>query len=158
MRKLFLILLVMAFSITFAAIVSADKGKPTFAPAIYADGEMWGTKAVHTLPAPRGHNIQSYDKLFIIVNSNNLMNGQLPVGEAGPRNFNYNGGRWYTHTVTWTEAGFAFHGIVPILKSYDEIMFHYSLGHLMIDEGSPAPPPDGPPDFFACPLLPVKMQ
>jgi hypothetical protein len=149
MRKVSLIFLVTALTLTFAATVSADRGKPSFSPMVYADGEVWGTKAVHVLPAPRGHNIQSFDKLFVITNSNNPM-GQLPVGEAAPRNFKYNGGRWYTHTVTWTLGG-----IVPVLKSYDDIMNHYNLGHLTITPGSPS---GGPPDFFECPLLPVKMQ
>lgn len=157
MRKISLTLLVIALSLAFAATVSADRGKPSFSPMIYADGEAWGTKGAHVLPAPNGHNIQSFDKLFVITNSNNMM-GQLPVAEASPRNFNYNGGRWYTHTVTWTEAGFAFHGTVPILKSYEDIMYHFMLGHLTVTAGSPAPPPDGPPDFFECPLLPVKLQ
>jgi hypothetical protein len=65
----------------------------------------------------------------------------------------YNGGRWYTHTVEWTEAGFEAHGTVPILKSYDEVMLHADLGHLEITPGSF---PEGPPEFFSCPLLPVK--
>jgi hypothetical protein len=56
-------------------------------------------------------------------------------------------------TVMWTGAGFAEHGIVPVLKSYDHIMEHYDLGHLdIIDE----PPDGGPPAYFQCPLLPVK--
>lgn len=149
----------MAFSLTVAATLSADRGKPSFSPMIYADGEAWGTKGAHVLPAANGYNVQSFDKLFIITNSNNMM-GQLPVGEASPRNFNYNGGRWYTHTVVWTAAGIAFYapGQVPLLKSYNDIMYQLSMGHLTVTAGSPAPPPDGPPDFFECPLLPVKYQ
>jgi hypothetical protein len=139
--------LVMALSLTFAAIGTADKGKPSFSPMVYADGEVWGTKGAHVLPAARERNIQSFDKLFVITNG---AVGQLPVGEAGPRNFDYNGGRWYTHTVTWTKSP-----PVPILKSYTEIKYHLMMGNLTITPGSP---PGGPPDFFECPLLPVKMQ
>ncbi len=130
----------------------ALKGKPTFSPALFADGEVWGTKAAAILPEPKGNNLHSFDKLFVILNSNNPM-GQLPVAEAAPRNFGYNGGRWYTHTVEWTPTGFAAHGIVPILKSMEEVMLHYQLGHLMIYPGSFE---GGPPEFFLCPLLPIK--
>ncbi|MCI0709926.1 MAG: hypothetical protein L0154_07160, partial [Chloroflexi bacterium] len=93
-----------------------------------------------------------YDKLFVIVNSNNPED-QLPVAEAAPGNPDYNGGRWFTHTVEWTASGFADHGTVPILMSYDDILFHESLGHLEITPGSPD---SDTPDYFLCPLLPVK--
>ena len=149
MRTLILSLLVV-FAIS--AVAFGMPGKPDFAPHIYADGEAWGTKVTTELPAPRGNNMQSYDKLYVITNSNN-QDPQLPVGEAAPGNPMYNGGRWYTHTVEWTDAGFAHHGVVPILMSYDDIMLHYNLGHLTITPGSF---PDGPPEFFSCPLLPVK--
>lgn len=125
---------------------------PTFSPAIWGDGELWATKGVATLPAPNGHNEQAYDMLFVFVNSNNP-SGQLPVSEAAPRNFNYNGGRWFTHTVEWTQAAFDQLGTVPVLTSYDDIVMHYELGHLTITPGSP---PGGPLPYFECPLLPVK--
>ncbi len=147
------------FALTVMTIVSlawgaalALPGAPTFSPALWGDGELWSTKAAATIPEPNQKNLQSFDKLFVITNSNNPM-GQLPVAEAAPRNFNYNGGRWFTHTVEWTQAGFNDHGVVPVLKSYDDIVFHYNLGHLTITPGSPV---GGPPDFFECPLLPVK--
>lgn len=88
----------------------------------------------------------------MITNSNNP-DPQLPVGEAGPGNPDYNGGRWYTHTVEWTPEGFAARGTVPILMSHDDIMLHAGLDHLEITPGTPGPPP---PPFFSCPLLPVK--
>jgi hypothetical protein len=128
--------------------------KPNFSPVIWGDGELWGTKVVTVLPTPNEHarNQKSFDKFFVIVNSNND-SPQLPVSEAAPRNPHYNGGRWSTHTVVWTQEGFDAHGVVPILTSYDEVMFHYSLGHLTITAGSPL---GGPPLYFLCPLLPVK--
>jgi hypothetical protein len=129
----------------------AATGQPNFGPALYADDEVWGTKDAALLPIVNDNNEQSFDKLFVIVNSNNPM-GQLPVAEAAPGNPAYNGGRWYTHTVEWTQSGFDAHGTVPVLTSYDDVMLHYSLGHLDITAGSPG----GPPDFFECPLLPVK--
>lgn len=125
-------------------------GMPNFMPALYADGEVWGTKAAALLPPPNGRNTQSFDKLFVIVNG---APGQLPVGEAAPRNPMYNGGRWFTHTVMWTAEGMAAHDPLPVLMSYDEIQVHSDLGHLTIAPGSPA---GGPPTYFECPLLPVK--
>ena len=132
--------------------VFADPGKPNFMPALWGDGEVWGTKGTTTLPAPNDHNVQSFDALFVITNSNNPQ-GQLPVSEAAPGNRSYNGGRWFTHTVEWSAAGFMDHGIVPILTSYDDIMTHEGMGHLVITQGSF---PGGPPVYFQCPLLPVK--
>ncbi len=142
----------LAVLVTVASVAVGMPGAPDFSPRIYADGEAWGTKVTTELPAPNDHMMNSFDKLFVITNSNNPM-PQLPVGEAAPDNPMYNGGRWYTHTVEWTEAGFEAHGTVPILKSYDEIMLHYNLGHLAITPGSF---PGGPPEFFSCPLLPVQ--
>ncbi|HSF82882.1 MAG TPA: hypothetical protein VLA49_16730 [Anaerolineales bacterium] len=151
-RKITLILSVIAFSLVAVVPALANPGQPNFGPSLYGDGKTWGTKGAAALPAPRGNNLGSFDKLFVIVNSNNPM-GQLPVAEASPGNPAYNGGRWYTHTVEWTPAGFEDHGIVPVLTSYAEIMVHYNLGHLSITPGSPA---GGPPAFFECPMLPVK--
>ena len=150
-RRFIVLTLVFVLALAFAVPALAAPGKPNFAPTLYADGEAWGTKAAAALPAPKGSNLHSFDKLFVIVNSNNPM-GQMPVAEAAPGNPAYNGGRWYTHTVAWTQAGFDAHGVVPVLTSYNEVMLHYQLGHLSITAGSPG----GPPDFFECPLLPVK--
>ena len=75
------------------------------------------------LPAPNAHNMRSFDKLFMITNSNNPA-GQLPVSEAAPGNPDYNGGRWWAQTVEWTEAGFLAHpGYVPVLTSYERNNF-----------------------------------
>ena len=150
-RKSFFVLLVLALSLVAVVPAFAAPGQPNFGPQLYADGEVWGTKAAAILPAANDNNLQSFDKLFVITNSNNPA-GQMPVAEAAPGNPNYNGGRWYTQTVEWTEAGFNDHGTVPVLTSYADIMTHYNLGHLSITAGSPG----GPPDFFECPLLPVK--
>ncbi len=136
-----------------AAIVPAQQ--PNFSPAIWGDGQLWGTKAVTVLPTPNpnAQNSKSFDSLFVFVNSNNP-SPQLPISEAAPGNPAYNGGRWFTHAVEWTEAGFAAHGgVVPILTSYQEIQLHAELGHLAIAAGSPL---GGPPLYFLCPLLPVK--
>jgi len=144
---------VAALITTIAAPALANPGQPSFGEELYADGDVWGTKAAAQLPAPNDHNAQSFDKLFVITNSNNPAT-QLPVAEAAPGR-GFNGGRWATQTVTWTQAGFDAHGIVPILTSYEDVMTHYSLGHLTITAGSPGGP-GTPPDYFLCPLLPVK--
>ena len=130
----------------------ANRGKPNFGPALYADGEVWGTKATTTLPPPNEHNLQSFDMLFVITNG---APGQMPVGEAAPGNRNYNGGRWFTQTVMWTADGMDYYDEegVPVLMSYEEIEYNYDMGYLEINPGSPA---GGPPDYFQCPLLPVK--
>lgn len=134
-----------------AAAASAQQ--PNFGAALYADGKVWGTKGTTDLPAPNQKNAQSFDKLFMVVNSNNP-GVQLPVSEAGPGNPNYNGGRWATYVVMWTAQGFADHGTVPILTSYADIQLHQGLGHLTVAPGSMG----GPQLFFQCPLLPFKEQ
>ena len=136
--------------IVFAGASLANPGAPNFGPALYGDGEVWGTKGAAALPAPNGNNNQSFDKLFVIVNG---APGQLPVAEAAPRNPAYNGGRWFTHTAMWTAEGMAAHEPLPVLRSYADIQFHRDLGHLAVAPGSPA---GGPPPYFECPLLPVR--
>jgi hypothetical protein len=145
------VLFIVINAIIVAAAGDSEARRPNFGPALYADGEVWGTKGTTNLPAPNEHNRQSFDVLYVITNSNNPAD-QLPVGEAAPGNPDYNGGRWFTHTVEWTAEGFMAHGIVPLLTSYDEIMEHRLLGHLVITPGSF---PGGPPVYFQCPLLPV---
>lgn len=137
-------------TLIFSSMVFA--GKPNFSASVYGDGQVWGTKGTTQLPAPNDNNHQSFDALYVITNTNNPQ-GQLPVSEAAPGNPDYNGGRWFTHTVEWTEDGFLAHGIVPVIKSFEELQYHESMGHLVITPGSF---PDGPPVYFQCPLLPVK--
>lgn len=143
-RKSLLTAIVLLLALVMALPAAAGPGKPNFSPAIYADGKAWGTKGLAALPAPNANNVQSFDKLFVITNG---ADGQLPVSEAGPGNPAYNGGRWFTHTVTWTLEN------PPLVTSYAELLYHESEGHLTIEEGSPD---GGPPDYFECPLLPVK--
>ncbi|KAB1196021.1 MULTISPECIES: hypothetical protein [Haloferax] len=144
-----------------AGTAAADGHKPDFSPRVWGDGVPWGTKVTGEIKNP---NENSLDKFFVITNpvTGNLPAGTAPVSEAAPRNPDYNGGRWWTHTVEWTEAGADFHGPTPpLLTRYgpdddpESILFHYNLGHLTISEGSPA---GGPPDYFRCPLLPNKEE
>jgi hypothetical protein len=151
MRKS-IILLGSGLLLAVSHLASADPGQPNFMPSLYGDGEVWGTKGTTTLPAPTEANRQSFDNLYVITNSNNPQ-GQLPVSEAAPGNPDYNGGRWFTHSVEWTAEGFMAHGIVPVLKSEEELEYHRSLGHLAVTPGSF---PGGPPVYFQCPMLPTK--
>jgi hypothetical protein len=136
--------------LSLSGVLSANPGKPDFSPALYGDGEVWGTKAAASLPAPNGRNNHSFDKLFVFVNG---APGQLPVAEAAPGNRAYNGGRWFTHTAMWTAEGMAAHDPLPVLMSYEEIQLHQGLGHLAVAPGSPD---GGPPPYFLCPMLPVR--
>jgi hypothetical protein len=150
MRRFTLIAVLSALVLVIAAPAFANPGKPSFTPKLYADGELYGTKAATALPAPKGNNAHSFDQLFVITNSNNP-EGQLPVAEAAPGR-DFNGGRWATQTVEWTMEWLDA-GTVPVLTSYEDVMAQYHLGHLDITPGSPD---GGPPDYFLCPLLPVK--
>lgn len=153
-RKTMLVVSLVILALTAVGVASANPGRPNFSPQLYADDQVFGTKGAAALPAPTENNAQSFDKLFVIVDENGPI--QMPVAEAAPGNPNYNGGRWFTQTVMWTEAGIEAHGEpLPVLTSYDDVMLHYSLGHLTITAGSPGGP-DAPPDYFECPLLPVK--
>ena len=143
LRKIsLLMLLVLVLGLMIAGSASADA--PNFGPAIYGDGEAWGTKGLADLPAPNEHNAQSFDKLFQFTNG---AEGQLPVAEAAPGNPNYNGGRWNAQSVTWTAAGLADNNPLPVLTSYDEIMDYHEQGYLSITSAG---------SYFECPLLPVK--
>ncbi|MEJ2178971.1 MAG: hypothetical protein P8Y28_00700 [Gammaproteobacteria bacterium] len=147
MRKS-IILLVSGLLLTLSNFASADPGQPNFMPAIYGDGEVWGTKGTTSLPAPSGANLQSFDNIYVITNANDPNAVQLPVSEAAPGNPNYNGGRWSVQLVTWTASGFmAYGGYAPILKSEEDINYNEAMGYLEIASGS---------TYFQCPLLPVK--
>ena len=144
LRRSSLITAVAALLLALVAVLPAAAQAPNFGPAIYADGKVWGTKGLGTLPQPNDNMLQSFDKLYVFGNSNN--SDQLPVAEAAPGNPAYNGGRWWAQDVKWTDE-FLEQGTVPLLKSYDDIMSQYNLGHLTITPTT---------TFFECPLLPVK--
>jgi hypothetical protein len=137
MKKSILFLFVALLALAVAAPALAASGQPTFMPAIYADGQAWGTKGNGPLPAPNGQNDQSFDMLYQVP-------GQLPVSEAGPGNPMYNGGRWWTVQVEWTNGPSA-----DPLTSYADVMAAIDAGDLRYAAiQSPA--------YFQCPLLPVK--
>lgn len=144
--RLALLPLTLLLALGGANLAYADA--PNFSPAIYGDGDVWGTKGLGELPAPNGRNNHSFDKLFVFVNG---APGQLPVSEAAPGNRNYNGGRWSVQTVMWTADGMDASNPLPVLKSYADIELYVSLGYLAVAPGNPG---DGP-DYFECPLLPV---
>ena len=151
-RRLSLMALVLALSLVVAvSVASADQPAnvggglgnkaPSFAAEVYADGRAWGTKGTTSLPAPGEANQQSFDKIYDFTNG---AAGQLPVGEAAPGNPMYNGGRWWVQTATWIDN-------LPhektVLTSYEEVMFHLGMDHLIIGD---------PGVYFQCPLLPMK--
>ena len=141
-------LIVSSMLLTMAGLASAAPGAPNFMPAIYGDGEVWGTKGTTDLPAPNAHNLQSFDKLYVFTNANDPNAVQLPVSEAAPGNPRYNGGRWSVQDVTWTAAGFvAYGGFAPILTSEGAILYNEQAGYLEIESAH---------TYFQCPLLPVK--
>jgi hypothetical protein len=140
---------------------AAASGKPDFSPRLWGDGDQWGTKVTGVISNPNEHSL---DKLFVVrpPSGGSLPAGQLPVSDAAPGNPDYNGGRWWTHVAQWTEAGLQAHGPeMPLLTRYgpaddfESIALHEALGHIEITEGSPGGPM-APPDYFRCPLLPVK--
>ena len=141
-------LIVSSMLLTMAGLASAAPGAPNFSPAIYGDGEVWGTKGTTSLPAPNAHNLQSFDNLYVFTNANDPDRIQLPVSEAAPGNPKYNGGRWSVQSVTWTPAGFmAYGGYAPILTSEVDILDNANAGYLTIVTAH---------NYFQCPLLPVK--
>ena len=149
-QRAYFILILIVFCFIMAATAFAKPGKPNFSPAIYADGEVWGTKGTADLPPPNEHNLQSFDKLFMFVGETGP--GQLPVAEAAPGNPNYNGGRWFAYTVSWTDEFIDANDPLPVLMSYDDIMYYEDNGDLTTAPGSPG----GTSTYFQCPLLPVK--
>ena len=150
---LFLLLLALILLVSIPAL--AAPGKPDFSAHIYADGEAWGTKVATPLPAPNGKNAHSFDKLFVFTNG---AEGQLLVGDSAPGNPSYNGGRWETWTASWIEdlphpkVVLTAYAKDSVDNPFYSIEFHYELGHIMLEKGSPGPPP---PPYFECPLLPV---
>lgn len=132
--KITVITIVLAIMVCMVSLPAFAEGPDFSNPAIYADGEVWATKGLGTLPAPNGKNNQSFDKLFLI-------DGQLPVAEAAPRNRHYNGGRWWVHNATWLINN------PPTVVSYAEIESYVEDGYLMVVPTN---------TYFECPLLPFK--
>lgn len=155
MKKILIsILLVVGLALMSSSVVVAAPGKPAFSPMVAADGEYWGTKATAEV-APHGNNAESFNKLFIILDGDP---NQLPVADAGPGTPGYSP-LWETWTAQWEvpyHAEFTFYEVKDAYDPVDDwqnLAFHVSLGHLTLSKGSPI---GGPPDYFVCPLLPVK--
>jgi hypothetical protein len=154
LRKVTLIMLVLALGLIFVVPVSANPGKPNFGAGLYADGRQWGTKVTTNLPPPKGNNRHSFDGFYFITDNDWDGTGkgwlQAPVMESGPGNPKYNGGRWVTFRVTWADDA-----PVTLLTSFADIEDHADAGHLTIGT---QPEPDGAHEslYFQCPLLPYK--
>jgi hypothetical protein len=136
MRKKSLALLFVV-ALLLVAVVPAFAAGPNFGPAIYADGETWGTKGNADLPAPNDHNRQSFDGLYKFTNG---VEDQIAVAEAAPGNPAYNGGRWIEIFVTWN--------VEPeMITSFAQLEGHIEAGHVTLVESG---------NYFQCPLLPDK--
>jgi hypothetical protein len=154
-KGLSLCILAIAGSLAMATMAAGTAGAapplgqtvPNFMPAVYGDGEVWGTKGTTPLPEPTENNAQSFDKLYVI--SNGMGPTQLPVAEAAPGNIDYDGGRWDTVLAVWTVAP----PVAP-LTSADEVLDEVAAGNIVLmghPMGAGAPPP-----YFQCPLLPTR--
>lgn len=109
-----------------------DAGSPIVGDALYADGRLYGTVLLGSLPF--NDNPQAFDKLFMVP-------GQPAVAEAAPGK-GYNGGRWLPVDVTWNEAP-------RLLTSYADVMAAAYDGAITL--GTPRYE-----DAFLCPLIPQR--
>lgn len=146
----------LALGTSATGTAGARKGKPSFDPKIYGDGDPWGTKFTTVLPEPK-RNEHSFDVLVFIVAGPDRAAPplQLPISEAAPGNPSYNGGRWISKTVTVTGS---YDENDPI-KSYDDLLDEQDAGNLSAFlDGAPLDGNGDPvrPEYFQCPLLPVK--
>lgn len=135
-KRIWIILTVVALLLVAAVPAFADA--PNFGPAIYADGQAWGTKGLSELPGPNGRNNQSFDGLYMF--GEDAVEGQLAVAEAAPGNPQYNGGRWIAYAVEWI-------GTPELVTSYDQLSELEEAGLVEITSLN---------NYFECPLLPVK--
>ena len=136
MRRIAVVGLVVAMLFAMAAPAFALPGKTSSVGVIYADGNLYRSKAAANLPAPNGQNLQSFDKLFDIA-------GQPNVSDAAPGDSNYNGGRWEVISTSWTDP-MAEHSL---LTSAEDVYAAVAAGELEIG---------GPVAYVECPLLRLK--
>lgn len=116
--------------------------------AIWNDGTLYGTVVTPT-NLPDDTPVLSLDKLYNFDNSG--LTGQRSVSEAAIGDTDYNGGRWMVFAATFTDTGKSVfdtnaNGVVDFeLKSDGEVLYHQSLGHIIISEE--------PVKRFVCPLF-----
>ena len=141
-RKLSIFTVVLAIALGAAPFsASANPGKPFFGAAIWVDYEAYGSKATTLLPAPNGHNMQSYDPLYHVLAGDNAT-VLTSVAESAPGYPDYNGGRWIVIDVRWYDPGDA-----QPLYSYQDIMDVITSGlAYTVDLKT----------YVQCPLLPTK--
>ncbi len=153
-RKMTVVVSVVVAALLLVAPVAA--AGPAFGAGIWADGRQWGTKLTTYLPAPHGHNLQSFEGLyfFTLGDGGAVMypdgSSQAPVAEAGPGNPAYNGGRWVFTHVTVTDPG----AIGSQITSFAQLQAAAMAGYLTID--GPATDAGHLTPYFQCPLLPFK--
>ncbi len=114
-----------------AAAPGGEPGSPIVPDFIYADGELYGTILLGSLPY--NGKPKSFDKLFLVP-------GQAPVSEAAPGNRDYNGGRWLPTAVTWNVTAYT-------ITSYAQLHAAAMNGDVTIG----TPMTDA---AFLCPLIP----
>ena len=81
--RLFLAALAFATGLTGAAL--ANPGAPSFGPALYGDGEIWGTKGAAILPPPNEHNLSrstSCSLLSTVPPANSLWQRRRPASRS----------------------------------------------------------------------------
>ncbi len=153
LRKMMVLVSVVVAALLVVAPVAA--AGPNFGAGIWADGRQWGTKLTTYLPAPHGHNLQSFEGLFVFAlkDGGTVMypdgSSQAPVAEAGPGNPAYNGGRWILTQVTVSDPT----AIGSEITSFAELQAAAMAGYLTI--GGPTDVGHLTP-YFQCPLLPSK--
>ena len=141
-RKTAVLTMILAIALCVAPFsVSANPGKPFFGAAIWVDYEAYGSKATTFLPAPNGHNLQSYDYLYHVLAGDDTT-VLSAVAESAPGDPDYNGGRWIVIDVRWVDPEDA-----QPLYSYQDIMDAVDNGlAYTVDLET----------YVQCPLLPVK--
>ncbi len=133
-RIIILAIAVVMAVVTAAPAFAANNGKSPIAPdVIYADGELYGTIFLGSLPY--NNNPQAFDQLFLIEGQDN------PVAESAPGK-GYNAGRWLPTPVSKT-ASFP---MGEVIESYEELHAAEEAGWVVIGDANTEA-------AFLCPLI-----
>lgn len=120
----------LALTVPALAAPGGTPGSPIAPDAIYADGKLFGTIGLGSLPY--NGNDHSFDRLFMPDSD------QPPISEAAPGR-GYNGGRWLPVPVTWVSEPY-------LLTSAADVMAAAAAGDVVIGEPDTAA-------AFLCPLI-----
>jgi hypothetical protein len=142
MQKLFAVIVILAFLIGAAPMVSAQSGPP-IPDAIWADDVLYGVIVTPNSLPPHGPK----DGIYSFTN----LEGQRSVAESKPGDRDYNGGRWQVTLLAFTADGLEIHdanndGVADFeLTNWEQVQQHIGLGHLEVVGDGPS---------FTCPLKP----